>query len=310
MITDDAIFSQLENECQRLDRSTSSHWQNYLVGFRYHQGQFESTGLPEGGGVPKCSPLKRAIHSILQSPYKIKGYGFRGYRDFISIAEELHRRRGTTMDLATLRQALTLSLLDDRIAIRKMREPIVVIGDGFGVFASLIFFSRGGNQGKIVVVNLTQNLLVDAVYLKIGIPDVRMCLVKTGSDYIKALRDDRFDILLVQADNYAVIGSGPIGMAVNIVSMQEMELDVIRGYFDAIRSSINDTTYFYCCNREEKTLIGGPVIRFNDYPWSADDKIIFDEICPWHKYYYDQHLPFYHSYDGSIRHKLAIMRKV
>lgn len=310
MFTDEAIFSQLENEGQQLDNATSSHWKNLLTGFRYYQGRFESTGLPEGGGVRKGSILRRAVHAVLQQPFKNMGSGFPGYRDFIRVAEELHQHRGTAMDLGTLRQVLSLSLLEDRVAIREMRDPIIVIGDGFGVFASLIVASRDNNLGKVVVINLTQNLLVDAVYLKKSLPDVRMCLVKSESDYMQALQDDRFDVLLVQADNYAVIGAGPIGLAVNIASMQEMEMDVIHGYFGAIRCASNETTYLYCCNREEKVLIGGSVIRFNDYPWDADDQIMLDAICPWQKYYYDQHFPFYHSYDGVLRHRLAKLHKV
>jgi hypothetical protein len=65
--------------------------------------------------------------------------------------------------------------------------------------------------------------------------------------------------------------------------------------------------YFYCCNRLEKTLPDGTITRFRNYPWKDDDKIIVDELCPWHQYYYSASFPFYHQYDGPVQHRLALM---
>lgn len=62
---------------------------------------------------------------------------------------------------------------------------------------------------------------------------------------------------------------------------------------------------FYCCNRERKTLPDGTVTRILDYPWTDDDAIQVDEICPWHRTYYSRTPPFYHPYDGPIRHWLV-----
>ena len=47
-----------------------------------------------------------------------------------------------------------------------------------------------------------------------------------------------------------------------------------------MRSSSTES-YFYCCNRVEKKLRDGSCINFNEYPWSENDTILFDEICPW-----------------------------
>jgi len=67
--------------------------------------------------------------------------------------------------------------------------------------------------------------------------------------------------------------------------------------------------YFYCCNREEKTLPDGTVARFKDYPWEDTDKFIVDELCPWHQEYYNRSLPIYRFYDGLHLHRLTRVSK-
>lgn len=65
---------------------------------------------------------------------------------------------------------------------------------------------------------------------------------------------------------------------------------------------------FYCCNREEKILPDGTIVRFKDYPWSPQDDVLDDAACPWHQQYYSARPPFIHPYDGPIRHRLAVLR--
>jgi len=89
--------------------------------------------------------------------------------------------------------------------------------------------------------------------------------------------------------------------------MQEMNPDIIKIYFDIIRSSIGKR-YFYCCNREEKILPDGTVIRFNEYPWNSNkDEIIFDELCAFYQKYPISVPPFWLPFDGPIKHRLARM---
>ena len=85
--------------------------------------------------------------------------------------------------------------------------------------------------------------------------------------------------------------------------MQEMDPPVTARYFELLRRA--KTALFYCCNREEKVLPDGTVTRFAEFPWKPEDKVLFDELCPWHNSYYALLPPFYRPYDGPIRHRLV-----
>jgi hypothetical protein len=105
-------------------------------------------------------------------------------------------------------------------------------------------------------------------------------------------------------------------LAINIASMQEMDMKIINGYFDLLRKA--KTNAFYCCNRLEKRMPGGEISRFMEYPWLASDKILVDEPCPWHQWllgsastpnvkFMGVPLPFVHEYDGQHWHRLSLL---
>ncbi len=91
---------------------------------------------------------------------------------------------------------------------------------------------------------------------------------------------------------------------INIASMQEMDMNVINNYFNYMRQSSKDNTYFYCCNRAEKILPDGSKIKFNDYPWYRA-KIISDEKCQWYQKYPASKPPFWRNFDGPLHHRLV-----
>lgn len=93
--------------------------------------------------------------------------------------------------------------------------------------------------------------------------------------------------------------------------MQEMNPDPIAGYFDDMREvAKHQDSFFYCCNRIEKTFPDGTTVRFKEYPWSDSDQVIVDELCPWHQEFYSIKPPFYHPYDGPIQHRLIKISEV
>ena len=116
---------------------------------------------------------------------------------------------------------------------------------------------------------------------------------------------DKKNIYLIEAKNHKFLASIPFGLVINIASMQEMEKSVIGQYFEYIQ--IKRNVYFYCCNREEKSLPDGTIIRFKEYPWKLNDEIILDELCPWHQKYYEFPWPVYKNYDGPHIHQLRKM---
>ena len=46
-------------------------------------------------------------------------------------------------------------------------------------------------------------------------------------------------------------------------------------------------------------------VIFSNYPWHLTRELLQDELCPWNLKYYDLIPPFYHPYDGPIRHRLV-----
>ena len=116
-------------------------------------------------------------------------------------------------------------------------------------------------------------------------------------------------VIAIQASNYAILKDCPIDLAINIASMQEMNPENIRNYFDDDVVASTGDLAFYCCNREEKTLPDGTITRFKEYPWNSLDIILIDEVCPWYQQYYLYIPPFYRHYDGPHRHQLRNLTK-
>ena len=89
----------------------------------------------------------------------------------------------------------------------------------------------------------------------------------------------------------------------NIHSMQEMNYDDIKSYFNLMRKQETEA-YFYCCNRVSKTLPDNRLIKFSEYSWHEKDIIIFDELCSWHQKYPINRPPFFRRFDGQHQHRL------
>ena len=194
-----------------------------------------------------------------------------------------------------------------------------VIGDDLACSGGrVVSLDEDNNFAKcVILVNLNKTLLVDLWYLQLFLGDDKFQkTVKLITDVndIGSLADtianNDTQIIAIQASNHELLKNFPIDLAINIASMQEMEPQYIRNYFDGLYtiSSSRDLD-FYCCNREEKTLPDGTITRFKDYPWSNLDNVKIDELCPWHQQFYIPYPPFYKPYDGPHRHQLRTLTK-
>ena len=116
------------------------------------------------------------------------------------------------------------------------------------------------------------------------------------------LKNKDIKLILISAQNSHYLFDKKISLFVNIASFQEMTPETINEYFDIIKSN---NSFFYCCNRVFKKLIGGEVLEFANYNW-GNARIIIDELCPWHQRYYNvRKFPFIFKYDGEIQHRLV-----
>mgnify|MGYP000169460396 CR=1 FL=1 len=227
------------------------------------------------------------------------------FRSVDKICRRIAYDQGRVYDLDMLRQALTLTWLKQRLAdLFSTESVVVVIGDGFGTFSSLTLGAFPNT--RVIAVNLVKTLLVDVVYALKALPNVGVTLVTNADGMHEALDDPSTRLIADRASDCELLTETRAKLAVNIASMQEMNSSTIAEYFRILRS-IPGPLAFYCCNREAKVLPDGTIIRFEDYPWSADDIIADDELCPWNQDYYSIRPPFIFPLDGPVRHRLVTL---
>lgn len=174
---------------------------------------------------------------------------------------------------------------------------ICVIGDGHGFFGTLIKAMLP--EANILFINLGRNLLIDAICFSSVFPDAEPL-------YLQKQEDLEFigssSIVFLEAEHCELMKKLPIGLFINIASMQEMDMLMIKKYFEYMRTSTEEP-YFYCCNREEKTLPDGSLIRFADFPWGGE--MVVDGLCPWYQQYPSSCPPFWRSFEGTLMHRLV-----
>ena len=310
----DAI-KYLASQAEHDEAGKSSHWEKYHEGYQFDGSQFK--GLKGFGGNAKpYKGLKLGLNSLLQQRFRKLGAVFGLFEQISCKGKLLTERQCRAMDLDVLRQSITLSFLYNHLPeVLSPEATSCVIGDGFATLTSLFLGSDLANQ--VLLVNLTKTLLVDLWYLKSDFGDKEfdrsVCLVTDEAGIIEAIDKKnesarRPRVIAIQADNHALLRFCPIDIAVNVASMQEMEPKVIEDYFMDFRAvATRKPIAFYCCNREEKELPDGTITRYSEYPWRKEDKVLVDELCPWHQQYYTLYPPFYRPYDGPHRHRLLYL---
>ena len=294
------------------DPLSSSHWRKYHAGFRFSGDGFEGLDGFGGSGRPHRG-IRLLAHRLLQLKYRRMAPDREQLRAVDRVAREVTGKQNRTYDLDVLRQVLALTFLRHRLSGRgPAPDTACVIGDGFATMTTLLLAS--GTCRRVITVNLSKTLLVDLWYLRLWMGDEAfenaVDLVTDEADLHRALADNRkgpHGVIAMRASDHRLLRQCPIDLAINIASMQEMDPGVTAGYFEDLRAAAGARPVtFYCCNREEKTLPDGTVARFSSYPWSADDEVLLDELCPWHQEYYATRPPFYRPYDGPIRHRLVV----
>lgn len=312
-----AIFEYLANQIKETkDPGESSHWRKYHAEFQFTGKGF--SGLSGFGGfAPSYKGLKWLIHTLLQKPYRNLGSKYSSFKELDELASKFTKKQNRAYDLDVLRQVITLSMLTQQFG--KPHNNTLVIGDGFASMTSLISLSNFSKNS--ILVNLTKTLLVDLWYLKMVIGEndfENKVVLLTASDEVNHMNahllsnSNEGTIVAIEAKNQQFLTGFNIDIAINIASMQEMDISIVRKYISDLRlSNVNDenhSLFFYCCNRIEKKLPEGEVTKFEDYGWDNQDEVIFDELCSWHQRYYSTRPPFYRPYDGPIKHRLVKLK--
>lgn len=269
------------------------------------------TGVgPLGNVFRKTSAVRTLGHAALQWPLHLLAAAYPDRADCKRLGCLIAVRQGRQFTYDMLRQCFTLALLRRHLDLSSPDECNLVIGDGFGVMSSLLLLHAP--ERKTIVANLTKPLLLDLIYASRAAPSLRWALVSGPDELTEALDDPDVSLIAVRADDVSALAGAPIGLAVNIVSMLEMDPPVIIKYFRLLRNNKAKQTAFYCCNRLYKRLSNGTELKFKDYPWRDGDTVVHDSMCSWSQWYYDMKPPFWHYRRGRSRviwHRQAYLER-
>jgi hypothetical protein len=310
MLTGDAALNALENRIGENEKNRSSYWDQEQNSF-----SVKADGSVEGASVlgmvsTNASLLHTLVHWALQFPFRRMAGNAKNYRECEGWGRQIASRLGRQFTHDMIRQTLTLAIIREHINFESPDDCNLVIGDGYGVLTSL--FLLAAPHRKTILVNLTKPLLLDAVHIRQSVPGVNIALVSNDTEMAGALSNADINLILIQADHAEIAALAPIGIAANVVSMQEMDLAVIAEYFQILRNNPAKKTFFYCCNKLYKKLIDGTEVRFDDYPWDTKDQVLHNSICPWSQWYYTKFPPFWRYRVGKLRiiwHRLASLNK-
>lgn len=282
----------------------SSHWLKHTENFIFKDDCVK--GIDGFSNRSRRFPGSSIIHGILQK---------RNFADlpipkqsvWYSAAKFTCKKQGRNLDLCMLRHVFTLDHLEKNLNLNKIKN-VCVIGDGQANFVSLAINTPSFE--KILSINLPEVLLSDWELInKLNLRE-KTAVLETESEIDSFLSSD-MRLGLIAASVAKILANKPIDLFVNIASFQEMKTKTINEYFTLIKSSTSGAA-FYCCNRREKELYGGEVIRFSDFPWDGFERLITDSKCPWHQHYYayrrHRFIPIPMTripYDDTHDHRLA-----
>lgn len=304
MLMDRDAFAALAATADRPESSRSAYWEHEVGNFSVDADGTMVGWTTLGNVSRKMSPLRDAAHYLLQRPLCRFAAGYPDFADCEHLGRLVAARQGRQFNYDMLRQVFSLALIRHHLGLDTPGECNLVIGDGYGVMTALLMLHAP--HRRVITANLTKPLLLDLACVRRVFPDAGLALVSDVDDMRAALADDAIRVIAVRADDAATLHEAPIGLAVNVLSMQEMDPPVVARYFDVLRRNKASQTAFYCCNRKFK------VSNFDDYPWRASDVILHDSRCAWCQWYYSARPPFWHRRkegDKTTWHRLAVLQR-
>ncbi len=275
---------------QKVDSQTSSFWLNFNPQIKASLTKDEINlcgyGFGEFQHATITNHIKYIVPQLLCASYKKQLID----PSLWDVGKTIANHQGRLFNFDMVRQILSLDSILYALPIKP--KSCAVIGDGYGVMASLLSIKFPGSA--IYSINLGKQLLFDAIY---SIPSSReKILIEKEFNPTSAL-------YFVEADNAHLLKGHNIELFINIASMQEMNEVALKTYFQLMRSQ-GVNSFFYCCNREAKTHPDGYISKFDNYPWDNADKHIFNTVCPWYNEFPTAVPPFWKQFDGAHRHAL------
>ena len=309
LLQNQEIISFLKDHASDTETSRSTYWNNEVPNFSIAADGSLDGSCAAGSVSTKRGLFYDAAHWVLQTPWRYLGRNFPRFKTHLATGHQIaeFQQRQFTEDM--MRQVLTISLVEQHVDLKDPAMASCVIGDGYGVLSSMLLKTFPAR--KVILVNLTKTLLADLTFLSRAIPGVRIALAQDEEEMKTAFNDPDINAIAVRADDAGLIRAAPIGAAFNLVSMHEMNPEIIAGYFKILRTNQADATAFYCCNRINKVLADGTVTEFFQYPWHPDDRFTVDEKCPWLRMSYSAQPPFWWPMPKTnyCQHRIAYLAK-
>lgn len=316
------VYSRLyerfySNENAVMGTLASAHWQECARHFEVRstgEDRFELAGY--GFGSSGSGNLLTRMFAWVGNMLHLSHLGLAGLRQDVRDAKVVVQRMGLSFSQDAFRQVCTLNLLVRQMQAQATQAPdrILIIGDGHGILSALLH-ARYPNA-RIFLVDLGPVLFFQAYHLQKAFPDILQALTDENR-YGHGGSGAVFNFC--PADRLDTLPQGKFDLAINVASMQEMDSAVTARYFALLRE--HNTRLFYCCNRLEKSLVGGEITRYMAYPWEPDDEHLVDESCPWHQWFLglgaSPHVlfcripvPLMHRYDGIHWHRLTRLKGI
>ena len=104
--------------------------------------------------------------------------GFPDRADCVRLGRHIAEQQNRLFTNDMMRQTFTLALMRNYLDLRSNGDCNLVIGDGYGVLATL--FAMHAPHRKTIAVNLTKPLLLDLAYFTQALPEAGMALVADG----------------------------------------------------------------------------------------------------------------------------------
>lgn len=307
VVSADALLTALHERFFKANEGfsevTSSHWREigwHKVGRHAGTWKLHGAGFGDRVEINLFNCIRNFGVSVALSRMQ-EQYGCP--RDLWKLGRDIARRQQRVFSFDCAKQILSLSKVISEAGGDNTARPLTsaglsrvcVIGDGYGYLGSLIKMVDPGVT--LTSVNLGRGLLFDAHYSAMCMPEASLGL--------GIQQDNVRDFVFLPAEDYAALQDMPQDLIFNIASMQEMNLSVVKNYINYIRRGDGGSPLFYCCNRRDKRLPDGEVVRFSEYGWQSKDDILFDEPCPWYQNYPAGFIPRWHPFDGEILHRLV-----
>lgn len=294
----------------------SSYWKYYQnrVEIQMKDGRVESLAGITFGHFQTSSIINKAFSWLTIVSYLWKLPNRREICSLMKTSLGVIKRMGLFFPYEGFRQMCALVLIR-RYLKATNKINVVIIGDGYGFLCSLI--KEIYPDSRILLIDIGRTLLFQAYYCGKLHPDAAHYLVTPSPELVPNQRD--YDFVYCPAENLKLLDSFLFDLAINTISMQEMNKETIEFYFDYLRQHMVSQNLFYYCNREYKELPSGDGVEFLKYPWSENDVHLVDEYSPWHTYFLSYgkakngpkllnfRIPFINYFDGSIRHRLTVL---